>query len=303
MLLAIASRSIVTIGTSFCYTALYHSHCARKGQKAVKSYQTAVAAFQYAALAARPLWYTEPMRGKTIAAIICYLLCAALASCGPLADEPAPTETIAPQAPNIQPLSDVLTAAKAQQVIATAGYYYRGGEGPLLVDGLSLSAEAPAPLSSDPAEQLWLGDTPVPPAVAAASNAAVLAQGVLEGPGSYGPGGRFAYRLMGGLLTALTPLDLTPQELLAKAFVYDGQLVRVRGALLLSAQSSLLVERLNAGGIPPADARLIKLAPPFRDEALRARLPGASGAVRYGPVEIEGFWRGGALLPLVIRPG
>ncbi|MBC8078173.1 MAG: hypothetical protein H7Y32_18995 [Chloroflexales bacterium] len=224
----------------------------------------------------------------------------ALAGCSYPVDTPAapPTATMG-AAPSFEPLTALLSAAQPQHTVVTAGYYYLGRDGASLVDGLSFSADAPQPLSDAP-EQLWLGQTPAPPEAASKGYAPVLAQGLLEGPGRYGPEGRFLYQLVGGSLTPLTPIELTLQALLAKAFVYDGQLVRVRGALLVSSQSSLLVERLNKGGIPPAEARQVKLLPPFRDEALRARLPGASGVVRYGSVEVEGFWRGGALLPLGI---
>jgi hypothetical protein len=204
-------------------------------------------------------------------------------------------------APSFEPLSEALAAVQGQRAVSTVGYYYMGSDGPVLVDGLSFAPEAPQPLAADPAQQLWLGETP-PPAVASASYAPVLVRGVLEGPGRYGPNGRFAFQLAGGTLTSLAPIELTLEELLAKAFVYDGQLVRVRGELLLSQQSSLLVERLSERGIPPGEARQVKLLPPFRDEALRARLPGASGLVSFGPVEVEGFWRGGALLSLGIMP-
>ena len=251
-----------------------------------------------------PVWYTAPMRRYSVSAAFCPLLIAllVLAGCSREADQPAasPVPTLG-AAPSFQTLGEALSAPAASRVVTIAGYYYRGREGAVLVDGLSFSADAPQPLSAEPARQLWLGDVAAPPDAARVGYAPVLARGTLEGPGNYGPDGRFSFQLAGGLLTPLVPLELPLQELLAKAFVYDGQLVRVRGSLVVSPQSSLLVERLSEGGIPPAAARQIKLLP-FRDEALRARLPGASGVVRYGPVEVEGFWREGALLPLGITP-
>jgi hypothetical protein len=241
------------------------------------------------------------IRAKALYLVVCALL--TLTGCAGAAD--APPELATPSlgaVPSFQPLSDILAAPPSRRAVTAAGYYYLGRDGPVLVDGLSFSGDAPQPLGAEPAQQLWLGEALSPAEVARASYAPALAQGILEGPGRYGPGGRFAFQLAGASLKPLTPINLTVQELLAKAFVYDGQLVRVRGALLLSQQSSLLVERLDDHGIPPAQARQVKLLPPFRDEALRARLPGASGQVRYGPVEVEGFWRRGALLPLGITP-
>jgi hypothetical protein len=241
------------------------------------------------------------LRAKWIYLLICALL--ALAGCAGSAD--APPELATPSlgpAPSFQPLSEILAAPPSRRAVTAAGYYYLGRDGPVLVDGLSFSGDAPQPLGAEPAQQLWLEEALAPAEVTRSGYVPALAQGILEGPGHYGPGGRFRFQLAGASLKPLTPIDLTLHELLAKAFVYDGQLVRVRGALLMSQQSSLLVERLDDHGIPPGEARQVKLLPPFRDEALRARLPGASGQVRYGPVEVEGFWRGGALLPLSIAP-
>lgn len=241
------------------------------------------------------------IRLTSIHLLACALL--ALAGCAEEAGTPPElaTPSLAP-APSFQLLSEVLAAPSTRRAVTAVGYYYLGRDGAVLVDGLSFSGDELRPLGAEPMQQLWLGDAPVPADVARAGYAPALAQGILEGPGRYGPGGRFAFQLAGVSLQPLAPIDLTLQELLAKAFVYDGQLVRVRGALLLSPQSSLLVERLDEHGIPPGEARQVKLLPPFRDEALRARLPGASGLVRYGPVEVEGFWRRGALLPLGIMP-
>jgi hypothetical protein len=101
-------------------------------------------------------------------------------------------------------------------------------------------------------------------------------------------------------LTALEPLVLPLPAVLARSLTYDGQLVRISGALLVGQSDALLVEQLSAGGVPPPGARQVKLLLPFHDDALRQQLPGSSGMVRYGPVDVEGFWRGGALLPLSI---
>jgi len=48
-------------------------------------------------------------------------------------------------------------------------------------------------------------------------------------------------------------------------------------------------------------ARQIKLPVPLQDRALLGRLNGVSGgSIRFGRVQVEGFWRAGVLMPLSI---
>jgi hypothetical protein len=207
------------------------------------------------------------------------------------------------------PLTTILAAPHAG-VITTAGYYYNSGDGPILVDSLSFSGVQPAPLDEQPNQQVWLG-TAISADVqnglrtqGAVSYAPLLATGTIDGPGAYGPGGRYAFQLSGPRLTLLVPVALTVTALLQKSFSYDGQFVQVKGTLLMNADSALLLDELGPGGVPPRTSRQIKLAEPIRDKQLLTRLTAsASGNARYGEVQIEGFWRSGQLLPLGIVPG
>jgi hypothetical protein len=247
------------------------------------------------------------MRFRPIIVLLVGLLIGACSSQQALVATPTADNT--PPGFRFEALPALLRPGREGSIVTTAGYYYLAGSSALLVDGLSFSQGAqPAPLEDDPARQLWLAlaeDSAPPQGLIAAGDtryAIVLARGTIEGPGSYGSGGRHLYQLANARLTPLAPIELTIDAMLDKAFVYDGQLVRVSGALLARPDGALLVDKLGPGGVPPADARQVKLLPPFRDQELRRRLGGQSGAVSYGPVQVEGFWKGGALLPLGILP-
>jgi len=237
------------------------------------------------------------------------LLCAfaLLAGCGGGQAAPQPD---AGQPPGLRytPLPTVL-AAPAGGLVSTAGYYYNRGGGAVLVGGLSFGGEQPAPLNDLPAQQIWLGDNSNSELEGGLRSsgevryAPLLARGRLDGPGSYGPDGRYPFQLSNPSLTLLVPTLLTVTALLEKAFTYDGQFVRVRGVLLTDADSTLLVDQLGAGGVPPRSSHQLKLAAPVDDEALLGRLQAsANGSAHYGPVAVEGFWRAGTLLPLSIAP-
>lgn len=219
----------------------------------------------------------------------------------------SPTPLPAP----VLPIADTLArgAPPSGAESATVGYVVVDATGARLLDGLSFSAGAtPQPLSGA-AAQIWLDAD----AVGALTNAlrtagdiryaAVLARGHLEGPAAYGPGGAYRYRLSSAQLRPLAPQDTTIAALLSNSATYDGQLVRVAGALLTRADSALLVDHVGSGGLPEAGARQLKLPGPLRDTALLARLRRApAGSVRFGPVQVEGFWQNGALIPLALFP-
>ncbi len=225
-----------------------------------------------------------------------------LAACGQAA-APAPT---APPAPTVPTVGELLAAPTPGRV-TTIGYLFASPEGALLVDTLHLTgADAPAPLADD---GLWLGEgAQLPPdapitQVGPTSYAIVEASGLLEGPGQYGPGGRYRYRLVAPALEARSARDLTIALLLENSALYHGQPVRVRGQLLSSPGTALLIERLGPGGVPDASARQVKLASVPADPALGALQTAGGGRVTYGPVEVIGVWRADRLYPLAIVPG
>lgn len=225
-----------------------------------------------------------------------------LAGCG---GRPAQVAT-PPPAPTLPTIGELGAAPPAGQIRAV-GYLLVTPAGAALVDGLRLFGEgAPAPRGD---AGIWLGEPPALPADAALTRAGasayliVEAAGRLEGPGRYGPDGRYQYTLAEPRLTPRSTRDLTIPLLLTNSGLYEGQPVRLQGQLLSSPDTALLVERLGAGGVPEASALQVKLVPGPADPALSAALKGSGdGRITYGPVEIVGLWRAGRLYPLTITP-
>lgn len=212
---------------------------------------------------------------------------------------PGPTPPPGPTTP----LVEEILAGPTPGPIRTIGYLLAGPEGAALVGPLRTGGVgAPAPLSDG---GIWLGAAPLPADAAAAQGPVIVeAAGRLEGPGQFGPDGRYSYSLAEPALEARTPRDLTIALLLENSGLYEGQPVRVRGQLLLSPDTALLVESVGAGGVPDASARQVKLGPMPADPALAAALGGPGvGRVSYGPAEIIGIWRAGRLYPLAVTPG
>jgi hypothetical protein len=192
--------------------------------------------------------------------------------------------------------------------ITTVGYVLVDEEGVRLVEGLSFSGDlAPQPLSSSE-EQIWLAidaESTLKSALHTAGRvkyALVVARGHLQGPGAYGPNGRYGYQIADPRVQPALLHETTVAALLDSPTAHEGRMIRVVGALLARAESAVLVDRLGDGGLPEPGSRQVKLRTPIRDSALLDRLKGNSGAVRFGQVQVEGFWRGGVLVPLAILP-
>jgi hypothetical protein len=190
---------------------------------------------------------------------------------------------------------------------AVAGYLMAEAGGELLAPGLSSGPDGLRPTGSE-RERIWIerpATAGTPGAMPAPGQRFVLAvvSGRLEGPGAYGPAGAYRFRIIEPRVTVVTPRETTVAGLLERPEAFAGRAVRVNGALLASPASALLVERLGPGGVPEADARQLKLARPLPLEALPESLQRSpSGDVRFGLVQVEGFWREGALTPLAILP-
>jgi hypothetical protein len=225
-----------------------------------------------------------------------------LAACSSGA-RPSPTAAPAPTLPAVGELVE----AAAPGPVTTVGYLYTTAEGSVLADSLSAGANgAPAPAEG---LSVWIESAPTLPADSSAlveggaSYALVEARGALEGPGQFGPGGRYAFQMVAPVLKPLSVRELTIQLLLENSGLYEGQAVHIQGQLIADAEAAILVERLGRGGVPEADALQLKLAAPPRDPAVAAGLsPAGSGKVRYGPVDITGLWRADRLYPLLVVP-
>lgn len=197
--------------------------------------------------------------------------------------------------------------APPTQQIATVGYLLVDKSGATLVDQLTFQPDGtPRPLAGGVAP-IWLGATGAAAiegdlrAAGAVRYAIVLVRGRVEGPGAYGAGGAYRYQIAAPRIEPIALQETTIAELLDQPATAEGRFVQIVGGLLARETSSLLVDRLGPGGLPEPKARQVKLRAPLRDQELLGRLAGPSGgAVRFGQVQIEGFWRGGTLAPLSI---
>jgi hypothetical protein len=231
-----------------------------------------------------------------------------LAACANVAPIPIPTGTTAEAFTPIAKLIQQQTT-RTDTMVTTAGYAFADASGVRLVDTLSFSAGAtPQPLST-PQQQIWLGEAPSEQLTAlvhtagTARIASVRARGMLQGPATFGPNGSYQYQLVHPQFALLVPQDVTFQTLFANGTAYENRFVRVMGTLFAQGSSGLLVEKTDINGVPAPQARQIKLSTPIRDTALLARLQQARDQnVHFGPVQIEGFWHNGSLMPFAIFP-
>ncbi len=208
-------------------------------------------------------------------------------------------------------VADLLAGTPVRGVVTVVGYLFVRPNSVVLLDGLSFSATPPPqPLTSDPAQQIWIGPSLESSVVAELSQRAavrygiVQARGELQGPGTFGPEGRYRYQFVPDNLISLSPQVVTINDLFASAATYEQQLIRVEGMLLTSEDTVLLVSELGAGGVPAPDSRQLKLPTPLRDQALLGQLSQvADSPIYFGPVQIDGIWRGDVLHPLSITAG
>lgn len=200
-----------------------------------------------------------------------------------------------------------ILAAPTAGPVSTIGMLYVTGDGAALVDELRIGADgAMSPLDD---QGIWLGWPAGLPAEARrvrggeARSMVVELSGSLVGPGQYGLAGQYAYTIDEPVLKPLDARDLTIPLLLGNSDMYEGLPVRLRGHLLASSGTALLIERIGEGGIPDERALQVKLAALPRDPTLIAALhASADGRAAFGPVEITGLWRGGRLYPLAATP-
>jgi hypothetical protein len=244
---------------------------------------------------------------KRMGSVVACLLAMLLAACQNTA-APAPSLLPTPTPIAFVPLDVLLKsdAAPPQREVTTAGYLVVGSAGAALVDGLSFAVDG-TPHLLDNTNQIWLGagiETRIKAQLRAAGGlqfAPVRAHGRLEGPGAYGPSSSYRYQIIGPSIEVIAAQETTIGDLLDHSAGYESRLVRLVGSLIARDSSALLVDQLGAGGLPMPKARQIKLPAPLQDRALLGRLKGVSGgAIRFGQVQVEGFWRAGTLIPLSI---
>ncbi|MEO7911765.1 MAG: hypothetical protein ABIV47_19130 [Roseiflexaceae bacterium] len=234
-----------------------------------------------------------------------WLLVLLLSACRNAA-APAPNLLPTPTPIAFAPLDVLLTSAVPPQgEVTTGGYLVIDSVGAILVDGLSFTADGKAQLL-DNSRQIWLGPNVETSAAqlraaGALQFAPVRVQGRLEGPGAYGPSRDYRYQIIGPSIEVIATQETTINDLLDHSASYENRLIRLVGNLIAGNSSALLVDQLGAGGLPLPKARQIKLPTPLQDRALLDRLKSVSGgSIRYGRVQVEGFWQAGVLVPLSI---
>ncbi len=239
------------------------------------------------------LCYNDAMRY-----LVLFVLSLSLVACGGV----SPTAT--PVALASVPLISELLADPPPGPVHSFAYLVRGPDGPFLAE--RLGPEGPL---SETTGQLWLETLPPLPEDTPFAQSGTLRYtlvelwGQLEGPASYGPEGRYAYRLVEAQLVPRSAPEVHMPLLLSNSRLYENQPVRLVAQLLRTPDSALLVEQLGPGGVPEAGALQIKLVPSPYDPALSAALAGTpDGRISFGPVEVVGLWRAGRLAPLLVRP-
>ncbi len=123
--------------------------------------------------------------------------------------------------------------------------------------------------------------------------------GVLSPPGAYGTEQRFPYQFTADSATALTPERSTIANLALNPHALDQIVLRLSGTLLVRPDAALLVDEVSEGGVPASGASQIKVPRSALDQRLLEGFKSA-GDVRWGAVEIVGWWQNGALTPLLI---
>lgn len=222
------------------------------------------------------------------------MLAVLLASCGE-SRSPVVAPTTPVPTPAVVSAAELLRAPQqwsGQEVIVIAVLILR--------DDLRLIAPPGEP-QADPMRAIWLAEAPPPDlrdALAAADGLARLT-GRLGPPGAYGHQQRYPYQFSATRIEALQPERTTIANLALNPQALDGMALRVEGALLAQPDGALLVDQVSERGVPTAGAYQIKLDPAQVDDSILAQLR-QSGDVRWGAVEIVGWWQDRALTPLRI---
>lgn len=176
---------------------------------------------------------------------------------------------------------------------------------PVYDDGDNRLLAVPLPTSIEKVEEtnaIWLAQ-PLPADVRqqlTAENTIVKLRGVLSPPGAYGRDQQFAYQFVAEQAAVITPERTTIANLALNPQALDQILLRLDGTLLADPEGALLVDEVGAGGVPKASGHHIKLVRAALDPTLVASLAGTDN-VRWGRVEIIGWWQNGALTPLAIN--
>jgi hypothetical protein len=124
-------------------------------------------------------------------------------------------------------------------------------------------------------------------------------RGRLSPPGGYGTDGRYLYQFSAETVSIIEPELTTLANIADNLRSMDGALLKVTGILLIGGDATLMVDKVDDGGVPPANARQVKirdLSPEQIPVHLKQR-----GAVRFGEVTATGWMQNGVLRPFEVR--
>jgi hypothetical protein len=235
-----------------------------------------------------------------LGALLCAVLVFGACNQAPARPTPPPVATAVP----FTPLPEALRTGAGRT--ATLGYLVAEQQGAWLADTVRVGDGTISILTPDNS-LVWCGDAAgqVEGALLGAQGrryALVSVDGELQGPGRYGPEGRFAWQIASPQVRVVAPQETSIAMLLAAGSNSARRVVRLNGHVLLNESSALLIDKLGAGGIPEPGAQQLKLRRTARDAQLEQQLQSiGAGAFRTGQVQVEGYLDNGALTVLSMQ--
>ncbi len=227
-------------------------------------------------------------------AAVCALLLGFGTACAP--NQPAPLpRVVTPEANVVVPLPAVLEAPQqwSGRTITLIAPVWHHSEGRVLA--------LASPSAQGAKAAIWLAQ-PLPEDVQGElrqGTSLLKLQGVLSPSGAYGTEQRFPYQFTADRAAALIPERTTIANLALNPRALDQILLRLTGTLLARPDAALLVDEVSEGGVPLASAKQLKVPHSAIDQTVLESFKSA-GDVRWGAVEIVGWWQNGALTPLTI---
>ncbi len=212
-----------------------------------------------------------------------------MAGCSSL-DTPPTLPPPDPQRPQVSLLQIGQGAFDGQTVTVQAPLIQRAN-GRVFVPALALG-NAPQPLVANPLEVVTVGGDALE-GLNQASNGETY--GVVRITGIVQLQADGVRQIQPSSSKIIEPFALTLPDLQKNNAVYQQQILKLKGTLIVKSDEALLVEAVNEGGIPTETAVQLKIAQPFSDTALIETLPKQNGAIRYGEIELVGELQGKTL--------
>lgn len=204
-----------------------------------------------------------------------------------------PTPTALPRTPVLS-ITDVLAEPQrwsGQEIIVVALVGLQG-EDQVLTASLG-NADNPGTVPPDQA--IWLAEPP-PSEIqsqAQAGDNIVKLRGRISPPGAYGRDQQYPYQISTEKIEVLAPERTTLANLAQNPQALDQVLLALEGTLLAQQNSALLTDQVSEGGVPIGQHQ-IKLSRTMIDQTVFNAMK-SSGEVRWGQVQVTGWWQDGTL--------